>query len=95
MLQKAAVGGCNGSGGGGSYNISSYNGGGGYNIGSYTMVACSALYKQLCWEFGVSHNCIHIISQGPLIYVMTCLETFCNFNRLFKLMLRLSFNLLV
>ena len=54
----------------------------GYNIGGYTMVVCSALHKQLCWEFGVSHNCAWIISEGPLIYVVTCLETICNFKRL-------------
>ena len=42
------------------------------------MVACSTLYKQLCWEFGVSHNCVCIISEGPLIYVVTCLETPCS-----------------
>ena len=34
-----------------------------YNIGIFAMVAySSALYKQLYWEFGVSHNCIWIIS---------------------------------
>ena len=49
------------------------NSGGSYNVGSYTMVACSTLHKQLCWEFGVSHNCICIISEGPLMYVVTCL----------------------
>ena len=49
VLQKAAVGGCNG--GSGSYNIGSYNGGSGYNASSYTIEACSTLYKQLCWEF--------------------------------------------
>ena len=42
------------------------------------MVACSALHKQLCWEFGVSHNCICIISEGPLMYVVTCLEILCS-----------------
>ena len=77
MLQGAAVGGCNiGSGG---YNIGGYNGGGGYNVGSYTMVVHSALYKQLCWEFGVSHNYFSNISEGPLMYIVTCLETFCIF----------------
>ena len=80
MLQEAAVGGCRGSSGG--YNIGGCNGGGGYNVGGYTMVACSALYKQLCWEFGVSHNCVCIISEGPLMYIVTCLETCCNLNRL-------------
>ena len=82
MLKEAAVGGCNG--GGGNYNIDGYNGSsGGYNVGAYTMVACSALYKQLCWEFGASYNCVCTISKGPLMYVVTCLEVFCNFNRLF------------
>ena len=42
---------------------------------AYTIVACSALYKQLCWEFGASHNCVCIVSEGPLMYVVTCLET--------------------
>ena len=42
----------------------------GYNVGGYTMVVYSALHKQLCWEFGVSHNCICIISEGPLMYVV-------------------------
>ena len=42
------------------------------------MVACSALHKKLCWEFGVSYNCVCIISEGPLIYVVTCLETPCS-----------------
>ena len=73
MLQEAAVGGCNG---GGGYNVGGCNGGGVYNIGGYTIVACSALHKQLCWEFRVSHNCVCIISEGPLMYVVTCLETF-------------------
>ena len=36
VLQKAVVGACNG--GGGGYNIVSYNGSGSYNIGSYVMV---------------------------------------------------------
>ena len=61
MLQEAAVGDCNGGGGGyniGGYNVSSYIGGSSYNVGGYKMVACSTLHKQLCWEFGVSHNCI-------------------------------------
>ena len=80
MLQEAAVGGCNG--GGGGYNVGGCNSGGSYNVGSYAMVACSTLHKQLCWEFGVSHNCVYIISEGPLMYVVTCLGTFCNFNRL-------------
>ena len=65
MLQEAAVGGC--SGGCGGYNIGGYNGGGAYGVGGYTMVACSALNKQLSWEFGVSHNCICITSEGPLM----------------------------
>ena len=81
MLQEAAVGGCNG-GSSGGYNVSGCNGGGGYNFGGYTIVACSALHMKLCWEFGASHNCVCIISEGPLMYVVTCLETFCNFNRL-------------
>ena len=42
------------------------------------MVACSALHKQLYWEFGVSHNCVCIISEGTLMYVVTCLETLCS-----------------
>ena len=63
VLQEAAIGGCNG--GCGGYNVGGYYGGGGYNIGSYAMVVCSALHKQLCWEFGVSHNCVCIISEGP------------------------------
>ena len=45
VLQEAVVGGYNG--GGGDYNIGVYNGCDGYNVGSYTMVAHSALYKQL------------------------------------------------
>ena len=61
MLQEAAVGGCNG----GGYNVGGCNGGGGYNVGGYTMVACSTLHKQLCWEFGVNHNCVCIISEPP------------------------------
>ena len=81
MLQEAVVGGYNH--GGSNYNIAGYNGGGIYNIGDYTMVAWSALYKQLYWEFEVSHNCICIVSKGPLIYIVTCLQTFYNFNRLF------------
>ena len=76
VLQEAAVGGCNGSRGG--YNVCGYYGGGGYNVGGYAMVVCSALHKQLCWEFGVSHNCVCIISEGPLMYVVTCLETLFN-----------------
>ena len=47
VLQEAEVGGCNG-GGGGGYNIGGYNGDSGYNIGGYTMIAHSALHKQLC-----------------------------------------------
>ena len=43
-----------------------------------TMVACSTLHKQLYWEFGVSHNCVCIICEGPLMYIVTCLETFCS-----------------
>ena len=82
MLQKVAVGG-NGGGSNGSYNIGGYNGSICYNIGSYTMVAHSILYKQLCWEFWVTHNCVCIISEGPLVYIVTCIETFCNLNRLF------------
>ena len=83
MLQEAAVGGCNG--GGGGYNVGGCNGGGGYNVGGYKMVACSALHKQLCWEFGASYNCVCIISEGPLMYVMTCLETPCSQKILFIL----------
>ena len=67
------VGGCNG--GGGGYNVGGCNSDSGYNIGGYTMVACSALHKQLCWKFGVTHNCVCIISEGPLMYIMTSLET--------------------
>ena len=52
------------------------------------MVACSALHKQLCWEFGVSHNCVCIISEGPLMYVVTCLETSCNSKISFNLIIR-------
>ena len=54
VLQEAVVDSCNGN-------------HGGYNVGGYTMVACSALHKQLCWEFGVNHNCVCIISEGPLM----------------------------
>ena len=75
VLQEGAVGGCNS--GHGSYNVGVYYGGS-YNTGSYTMVVCSTLHKQLCWEFGVSHNCVCIISEGPLMYVVTCLETPCS-----------------
>ena len=46
VLQKAAVGGCNG--GSDGYNIGGYNGGGGYNVGGYTMVMLSTRYKLLC-----------------------------------------------
>ena len=76
VLQEALVGGCNG--GCGGYNIGGYYGSGGYIVGGYAMIVCSTLYKQLCWEFGVSHNCVCIISEGPLIYVVTCLETPCS-----------------
>ena len=76
VLQEAAVGSCNG--GRGGYNVGGYYGSGGYNVGGYAMVVCSALHKQLCWEFGVSHNCVCIISEGPLMYVVTCLETLCS-----------------
>ena len=76
VLQEVAVGGCNG--GRGGYNVGGYYGGGGCNVGGYAMVVCSALHKQLCWEFGVSHNCVCIISEGLLIYVVTCLETPCS-----------------
>ena len=34
--------------------------------------------KQLYWEFGLSHNCVCIISEGPLMYIVTCLETPCS-----------------
>ena len=74
VLQEAAVGGCNG--GCSGYNVSGYYGGGSYNVGGYAMVVCSALHK--CWEFGVSHSFVCIISEGPLIYVVTCLETPCS-----------------
>ena len=74
VLQEDAVGGCNG-------------GCGGYNIGGYAMVVCSALHKQLCWEFGVSHNCVCIISEGPLRYVVICLETPCSQKILLLLLL--------
>ena len=61
MLQKAAVCGYNSSNGG--YSIGGYNGGGSYNVGGYTMVEHSPFYKQLCWEFGVSHNYVCTISN--------------------------------
>ena len=77
VLQEAAVGGCSGGCSGGG-NIGGYNGGGSNSVGGYTMVSCSALHKQLCWEFGVSHNCVCIISEGPLMYVVICLETLCS-----------------
>ena len=76
MLQEAAVGSCNG--GCGGYNNGSYNGGSGYNIGGYTMVVFSALHRQLCWEFRVSHNSVCIISESPLIYMVSYLETLCS-----------------
>ena len=76
VLQKVAVGGCNGDKSG--YNIGGYNGGSSYDGGGFTMVAHSALHKQLCWEFGLGNNCIWIISKGPLMYVVTCLEAFCS-----------------
>ena len=76
VLQEAAVSGCNG--GCGGYNVGGYYGGGGYNAGSYAMVVSGALHKQLCWEFGVHHNCVCIISEGPLMYVVTCLEPPCS-----------------
>ena len=76
VLQEAAVGGWNG--GCGGYNIGGYYGSGSYNVDGYAMVVCSALHKQLCWEFGASHNCVCIISEGPLMYVVTCLETPCS-----------------
>ena len=66
VLQEAVVGCCN---------IGSCNGSSGYNVGGYTMVVCSALHKQFCWEFVVSHTCVCIIYEGPLIYVVICLET--------------------
>ena len=82
MLQEGVAGSCNG--GRSSCNIGSYNSSGGsYKIGGYTMVASRTLFKQLCWEFGVSNNCVCIISEGPLMYIVTCLETFYNFNRHF------------
>ena len=91
VRQKAAVGGCNG-GGSSGYNVGGWNSGSSYNIGGYTMVACSALYKQLCQEFGVSHNCVCIISGGPLIYVVTCLELSVISTDSCNLILRFSFN---
>ena len=48
VLQEAAI----------SYRNSSGN----YKIAGYTMVVHSTLYKQLCWEFGVNHNCVRIVS---------------------------------
>ena len=81
MLQEAAVGGCNG--GSSGYNIGGYSGGSSYNVDGYTIVAPSALYKQLYWEFGASHNCSCIISEGPLMYIVTRLQTLHNFNRFF------------
>ena len=69
VLQETAFGSCNG--GHGGYNVGGYYSGGGYNVSCYTMVVCSDLYKQLCWEFGVNHNCVCIISEGPLMYVVT------------------------
>ena len=71
MPQETAVSSCNG--GNDSYNVGGYNGGDIYNVGSYKMVADSPLYKQLCWEVGVSHNYVYIISEGPLMHVVTCL----------------------
>ena len=56
------------------------------------MVACSALHKQLYWEFGVSHNCVCIISEGPLIYVVTCLETPCSQTDPFNFIIRFFLN---
>ena len=72
--------------------IDGYYGSGGYNIGGYTMVVFSSLHKQLCWEFRVSHNCVCIISEGPLMYVVTCLGTFCNLIDSCNLVLRFSLN---
>ena len=62
----------------GGYNVGKCNGGSGYNAGRYAMVVCSALHKQLYWEFGVSNNSFCIISEGPLMYVMTWLKTLCS-----------------
>ena len=42
------------------------------------MLVCSTLRKQLCWKFGVTHNCVCIISEGPLMYIVTSLETLCS-----------------
>ena len=86
VLQEAAVGGCNGGRGGynvggynvGGYNVGGYYGSGSFNVGGYAVVVYSALHKQLCWEFGVSHNCVCIISEGPSMYAVTCLETPCS-----------------
>ena len=90
MLKEAAGGDCNG--GGSGYNVGSCNGGGGNNVGGDTMVVCSALHKQLCWEFGVSHNCVCIISEGPLMYIVTFLGTFCNLIDSCNLILRYFLN---
>ena len=68
MLQEAAVGSCNG--GVSGYNSDSCNSN---NIGSNTIVVCGSPHKQLCWKLGVSHNCVCIIFEGPLIYIVTCL----------------------
>ena len=43
----------------------------------------------VCWSFGVSYNCVWI-SSGPLIYVVTCLETLCSQLILFILLLDFS-----
>ena len=76
MLQEAIVGGCNG--GCSGYNLGGYYGGSTYNVGGYTIVACSALHKQFFWYSWVNHNCVCIISEGPLMYIATCLETPCS-----------------
>ena len=52
------------------------------------MVVCSTLYKQFCWEFGVSHSYVCIVSEGPSMYVMICLETLCS--QLILLILKLD-----
>ena len=49
LLQETAVGGYNGSRG---YNVGGYYCNSGFNVSSYTIIACSVLHKQLCWEFG-------------------------------------------
>ena len=89
VLQEAALGDYNGSSDG--YNIGSFKNGSDYNIGGYIIIVCSTLHKQLYWEFGVCHNCVCIIYEGPFMYVVTCLKTFCNFNRLLYFNIKILF----